>query len=239
MSMIRRQAGIDPVATQLGLNLPVQPALSRDDFMVAPSNAMAFAMIEGWRSWPLHKLVLSGPAGSGKTHLAHVWAASSGARLVDATALEGVEAIELADSPLAVEDVDAIADNMAAQTALFHLHNALQSASMPLLMTGTAAPTHWRLSLPDLQSRVDAAGHVALDAPDDTLLASVTAKLFADRQLTPRPDVIAYLVTHMERSFDAARDIVARLDAASLARKRPVTRALAIELLDKGAETEG
>lgn len=227
------------MAIQLGLNLPARAALGRDDFMVAPSNAVALAMIDNWRSWPLAKLVLTGPDASGKTHLTHVWASDSGARIVAAPDLAQQDIDALARHPVAVERVDTIHDDMPAQTALFHLHNLLHSAGLPLLMTGVLAPNLWRLSLPDLQSRVDAAGHATLEAPDDTLLGAVLAKLFADRQLTPRPDVIPYLVTHMERSFAAARQIVEALDTVSLARKRPVTRALAAELLDKGGTPEG
>ncbi|MBV7408920.1 MULTISPECIES: DnaA ATPase domain-containing protein [Roseobacteraceae] len=220
------------MAQQLGFDLPVRVALGRDDFLVAPSNAVALSMVDGWRSWPLGKLVLTGPAGSGKTHLAHVWAAESGAQIIAADALDAAAPEALFDGPLAVEDVDRIAQNIECQTALFHIHNALQAAGHPLLMTGEHAPNLWRLSLPDLQSRVDAAGHAALDAPDDSLLAAVLAKLFADRQLTPRPDVIPYLVTHMERSFAAARTVVAAIDARSLAQKKPITRALAAACLD-------
>ena len=146
---------------------------------------------------------------------------------------------DLATGPVAIEDVPDIRTDDAAQTALFHLHNLLQSAQMPLLMTGAPAPSHWRMSLPDLQSRIDAAGHAALGAPDDSLLAAVLGKLFNDRQVTPRPDVIPYLVTHMERSFDAAGLIVAALDSASLARKKPVTRSLAAELLDITTSNKG
>ncbi|WP_299730027.1 DnaA/Hda family protein [uncultured Tateyamaria sp.] len=225
------------MATQLGLDLPARAALGRDDFMVAPSNALALAMIDNWTSWPLNKLVLSGPDGSGKTHLTHVWAAASGAQIIAARDLNP-HMIE-ASGPVAIEDVPDIAGDMAAQTALFHLHNLQHAANQPLLMTGTLPPSLWRMSLPDLQSRIDAAGHAALDAPDDKLLAAVLAKLFNDRQLTPRPDVIPYLVTHMERSFDAAGRIVTALDATSLARKKPVTRALAAELLDKGTAPGG
>jgi len=220
------------MATQLGLDLPARAALGRDDFMVAPSNALALAMIEAWQTWPLHKLVLSGPDGSGKTHLTHVWAAASGARIIAARDLNPETVADGTTGPIAVEDVPDTAGDLAAQTALFHLHNLQHAAHLPLLMTGTQAPSLWHMSLPDLQSRIDAAGHAALDAPDDNLLASVLAKLFNDRQLTPRPDVIPYLVTHMERSFDAAGRIVTALDKASLARKKPVTRTLASELLD-------
>lgn len=227
------------MAVQLGFDLPARAALGRADFMVAPSNAVALAMIDNWRNWPLAKLVLSGPSGSGKTHLTHVWASDSGARILPATDLVAEELETLAQQAVAVEDVDRIRMDHAAQTTLFHLHNLLQSNSQPLLMTGMQAPNLWRLSLPDLQSRVDAAGHAALDTPDDILLGAVLAKLFADRQLTPKPDVIPYLVARMERSFAAARRIVTTLDQTSLARQRPVTRRLAAELLDKIAPSEG
>jgi chromosomal replication initiation ATPase DnaA len=227
------------MATQLGLDLPARTALGRDDFMVAPSNAIALSMIDRSGTWPLYKLVLSGPEGSGKTHLTHVWAAATQARIIAAHALTPDMVDDLATGPVAIEDVPDIRTDDVAQTALFHLHNLLQSAQMPLLMTGAPAPSHWRMSLPDLQSRIDAAGHAALEAPDDSLLAAVLGKLFNDRQVTPRPDVIPYLVTHMERSFDAAGLIVAALDSASLARKKPVTRSLAAELLDIATSNKG
>jgi len=220
------------MAQQLGFDLPVRVALGRDDFLVAPSNAVALSMIDAWRNWPLNKLVLTGPEGSGKTHLTHVWAAESGARILAASALDNSTVDTHFGGPVAIEDVDQIGQDVDRQTALFHLHNALQTAGHPLLLTGVAAPNLWRLSLPDLQSRVDAAGHAALDAPDDSLLGAVLAKHFSDRQLTPRPDVIPYLVTHMERSFAAARRIVADLDSVSLAQKKPITRNLAAACLD-------
>ena len=220
------------MATQLGLDLPVRPALGRDDFLVAPSNAIALAMIDDWPNWAKHKLALPGPAGAGKTHLAHVWADATGARIAAASALAQADVEALARGPLAIEEVDTIAQDIGAQTALFHLHNLMAAGAQPLLMTGAPAPRHWALSLPDLQSRVDAAGHARLDAPDDTLLAAVLAKLFADCQLVPKPDVIPYLLRHMDRSFAAARDIVSALDASSLAQKRALTRAFAAQVLD-------
>lgn len=221
------------MAQQLGLDLPGHPALGREDFMVAPSNAIAVSMVMDWRNWPQNKMVLSGPDGSGKTHLAHVWAADSGARIVEASALATADLEQLSSAPLVVEDVPGIARDEAAQTALFHLHNLMHSTGQPLLLTGRGTPNHWRMSLPDLQSRVDAAGHAVLDLPDDALLSAVLAKLFADRQLTPSPDVIPYLLPRMERSFAAARRLVAAIDAESYARRRPVSRHLAGLVLDR------
>ena len=227
------------MATQLGLDLPARAALGRDDFMISPCNAVALTMVDAWRTWPSHKLVLSGPSGAGKTHLAHVWASDTNAQIIAAQDLRGEQVETLAQTPVAVEDVPSIQHDTAAQTALFHLHNLLHTAGLPLLMTGTQAPTHWAMSLPDLQSRIDAAGHAELDPPDDALLAAVLVKLFSDRQLTPPADVIPYLLIRIERSFDAARRVVAALDAASLARKRPVTRNLASTVLDKNTVPEG
>ncbi len=220
------------MAQQLGFQLPVRTALGRDDFVVSPSNAIALSMIDAWQNWPLGKFVLSGPEGSGKTHLAHVWAGQTNATLVQSSDLKAANLEELASAPLVVEDVPRIAADMDAQTALFHLHNMIQAAGQPLLLTGQPSPNLWRLSLPDLQSRVDAAGHASLEPPDDALLQVVLHKLFADRQLRPRDDVVPYLVKRMERSFAEAGRIVAKLDAQSLAERRDITRGFAAEVLD-------
>ena len=220
---------------QLGFDLQSVPALGRSDFLVAPSNAVAVAMIEGWRDWQGGKFVLTGPEGSGKTHLAHVWAASSGARIVSAIDLSTYEIPALAQTAIAVENVPEIASDPEAQTALFHLHNLVLAEGHPLLLTGAGPSVAWGLTLPDLASRIAAAPSATLEPPDDTLLAAVLAKLFADRQITPKADLIPYLILRIDRSFAAARDVVAALDAASLAQKRPVSRTLAARLLDKEA----
>jgi chromosomal replication initiation ATPase DnaA len=224
---------VNPRATphQLSFELPAKPALGRDDFFVSAGNAVAVATIEASTPWPGGKLVLCGPAGSGKTHLTHVWAARSGARVVDARDLSEADVSTLAQGPVAIEDVPRIATNDAAQTALFHLHNLLAGAGHALLLSGRGAPKLWCLELADLQSRMMGAHLVALAAPDDALLAAVLAKLFDDRQITPKPDVIPYLVAHMERSFEAAAAMVARLDKAALAEGSGVSRPLAVRLL--------
>ena len=220
------------MAEQLGFDLPVREALGREDFLVSPANAVALAMIEGWQSWPQGKMVLSGPEGSGKTHLSHVWANLSGAQIIAAVDLCDTDIEALSSTSVAVEDVPGIQADTAAQTQLFHLHNLVLAAGNALLFTGRSAPGFWAMTLPDLQSRIDASGHAALEAPDDALLAAVLAKLFDDRQLRLRPDVIPYLVTRMERSFATAGRLVAHLDSQSLAKGQAITRKFAGKALD-------
>lgn len=224
------------MARQLSFDLPAREVLGREDFFVAPSNAMAVALIDDPAGWPTPQLVLTGPEGAGKTHLTHVWADRMGARLVAARDLAGADLLMLAEGAVAVEDVPQIAHDGAALNSLFHLFNLMREAGRPLLLTGRGAPSHWTLSLPDAQSRIESALHVTLDAPDDALLAAVLAKLFADRQITPRPDVIPYLVGRIERSFAAAADAVARLDRAALSEKRMLSRQLAIRLIGQPPE---
>ncbi len=223
------------MAQQLGFDLPSRTALERDAFFVAPSNAIAMAMIETWPAWTGGKLVLTGPTGAGKTHLTHVWATMAKARIIAARDLLVEDVPELAKSAVAVEDVPDIAGNDEAETALFHLHNLALAEGHALLFSGDLPVAGWGLRLPDLMSRLQGTTAVSVDPPDDALLAALLVKLLADRQLTPKPTLITFLLGRMERSFAGAIDLVARLDAASIAAKRPITRQLAATVLDKGA----
>lgn len=218
---------------QLNFDLPARPALGRADFFVAEPNAVALAMVERWPDWPGGKLLITGPRGSGKTHLAHVWTTRSHARIVPAYLLPQEDIPALSAGPVAVEDVQEIAGNAEAERALFHLHNLLLAEGQSLLLTATGAPRHWGLELPDLASRMEGTGSVTIDLPDDQLLAVVLAKLFADRQVVPNGDVIPYLLRRMDRSFDAARRVVAAIDALALTEKRDITRRLAARACDQ------
>ncbi len=216
---------------QLSFDLLTKTALGRDDFFVASSNAAAVAMIEGWQGWPSRKLVLIGPSGAGKTHLAHVWAALADAQIIEAGDLASADIPALATSNVAVENAASVAGHDEAEQALFHLHNLTLAQGNSLLLTATCEAHLWGLSLPDLASRMQGTAAVALNEPDDTLLSVVLMKLFADRQLNPTPDVLPYLARHMERSFDAARRVVDALDAAALAQGREINRKLASDVL--------
>jgi chromosomal replication initiation ATPase DnaA len=224
------------MARQLSFDLPVRPALGREDFFVSPANAEAVAMIEGWQGWPSRKLILAGPAGAGKTHLTHVWAALSGGRIIGSHDLPAADIPTLAQGPVAVEDAHLIAGDRTAEDALFHLHNLTLAEGHTLLVTARTAPHLWGLTLPDLASRMQGTLLTELRAPDDALLSAVLMKLFADRQLSPSPDTIPYLARRIERSFDAARETVETLDRAALAQGRAITRSLAARALDKRGE---
>jgi chromosomal replication initiation ATPase DnaA len=222
---------------QLNLDLPVRPASGRGDFFVSPANALALAAVDGWRDWPGGKLALIGPEGAGKTHLTHVWAEAAGARILPAAAL--LEAVVAAgaspatrDGNLAVEDVEQIAGDAAAEQALLHLHNLVLAEGGRLLLTGTTPPARWPIALPDLASRLAATPVARLEPPDDALLAALLVKLFADRGIAAPPALVAFLVPRMERSSAAAGRLVAALDARALATGRSLGPRLAAEVLD-------
>ncbi|MDP3194818.1 DnaA/Hda family protein [Tabrizicola sp.] len=217
---------------QLAFDLPNPEAMTREHFFVAPSNALALQAVEGWQDWPGRKQMIVGPEGSGKTHLAHVWAALAEAVILPADRLADVDIASLAGRAVAVEDADRIGGGASggAEAQLFHLHN-LVTTSGALLLTARTPPRDWGLALADLKSRMQATAIATLDGPDDTLLSAVLVKLFADRQVAVPPNLIPYLVSRMPRSIGAARGLVAALDARALAAGRPITRALAGEVL--------
>ena len=209
--------------TQLVIDLPHRPAFGRADFLVSECNAAALGWIERWPEWPLGALVLHGPAGSGKSHLAHLWRERTGGVLILGDTLQPLEPDQVARSrAVALDDA---AD--APEEALLHLYNCCGESGASLLIVAREAPARWPVVLPDLASRLRAAPSVSIALPDDALLAAVLVKHFADRQVQVAPGVIAFLVRRMERSFAAAGALAARLDRLSLGAGRPIGIALA------------
>jgi len=227
------------VSRQLAFDLPLRPARERADFLVAAPNAGAVAQVDGWADWPQGKLMLLGPAGSGKTHLAHVWAAATGATVTPAAELGGADVPALAAGGRVAVDAAAAAAGGAGAEALLHLHNLLAEGGGRLLLTARQPPRDWGMALPDLASRMAACATVRIGPPDDALLSAVLVKLFADRQVAVAPAVIAYLLARMERSFASAQAIVADLDARALAARRPITIDLARRYLDGAGDRAG
>lgn len=214
---------------QLVLALGHAENFSREDFLEGPSNAAALALVDRWPDWPARAVALVGPEGSGKSHLAAIWAVASGARFVSARALDAASLpAALATGALVVEDA---AEGAIDEGALFHLLNLAREEEAYLLLTARTAPSGWTVPLKDLASRLRALPVVSLAPPDDALLRAVLVKLFADRQLRVDESLVEYLVRREERSFAAARKAVEELDRAALRLKRPLTRALAAEVL--------
>jgi chromosomal replication initiation ATPase DnaA len=214
---------------QLALALNHTESFAREDFLSGPSNAAGLALVDCWPQWPNHAVILAGPEGSGKSHLAAIWANAAGARLVAARALDQATVpATLATGALVIEDI--VADAFE-ERALFHLLNLAREVEAFVLLTARTAPAGWRLAIRDLGSRLKALPIVDLAPPDDALLRAVLVKLFADRQIAVEESLIGYVATHIERSFAAARAVVGRLDAEAMRRKRPLTRALAAEIL--------
>ena len=214
---------------QLAFALPHAESLTRDNFLEGAGNAAGLALVDAWPEWPARTMFLVGPDGSGKSHLAAIWAEQSGARSLSAQALD-IAAVPraLATGALVLEDLSPTAFD---ERALFHLLNLARQDEAYILITAREAPATMPVALSDLRSRLRACPVVTLLPPDDQLFRALIVKLAADRQLTIDEAVVSYLATRIERSYAAARQTVALLDNESLRLGRPVTRALAVELL--------
>lgn len=218
---------------QMALDLSFRAASGRDDFFISGSNAEAAAWVDKWPDWPGAALVLTGPEGCGKTHLGKVWQARS-----NALSYGGGVSLDVTNPPpnsaILIEDVDRTGDD----ASLFHLFNAVTAAGGSMLFTARTPPARWAERLPDLVSRLSAAPTVSVRAPDEVLVTAVLIKMFADQKLNVDPDVLNYLVVRMERSFADARAIVADINHASLAERRPVTIPLVREALQRRQERQ-
>lgn len=223
-------------AQQLPLDLGHQAAHGRDDLVEAPSNAAAIALVDRWPDWPATLVVLAGPPGSGKSHLAAIWRERSGAVQIDRTALSAQTGDQSTGRDLLIEDIDLAPVD---EQGLFHLINAARAAGAHLLITARRFPLSWGVALPDLVSRLKAATTVEIGEPDDILLAAVITKLFSDRQIEVEPHVVHYLVRRIERSLAAAIQVVDRLDRAAMERKMRITRTLAADVLARDERAGG
>jgi chromosomal replication initiation ATPase DnaA len=220
------------MANQLTLDLALPPpTYAREDFVVAEGNREALAWIDRWPDWPAPALSLNGPTGCGKTHLGRIWAARSSAIVMTGADLDGMSVTDLtrlaATSPaIVIEGAE-----RAPERGLFHLYNLVRERGGHILLISAEPPARWSIALPDLASRLRAAPATAVAPPDDELLGSIILKQLSDRQLHAGAGVVQYLVSHMERSADAARRVVAALDGRALTERREIDRRLAIDVL--------
>jgi chromosomal replication initiation ATPase DnaA len=213
---------------QLAFALPHAESFTRDNFLEGPANAAGLALVDSWPDWPNRVMLLVGPEGSGKSHLASIWAEESGARSTAAHALTAAAVPgALATGALVVEDLKS---SDVDQHAMFHLLNLAREDQASVLITARTAPSTLAIELRDLRSRLRAIPVVSLLPPDDQLFRALIVKFCADRQLAVDEAVVSFLANRLERSFAAARQAVELLDTEALRLGRPATRALAAEL---------
>ena len=223
--------------TQLALDFPHRPSLGREDFMVAGCNFEAVKTIDLWPNWPYFAICIYGAEGCGKTHLANVFAqmvalhTSHPYRIpfIKASQLNNDIARNLFDtSPqIVVEDLQHLTN----QEALFHLYNTYRDFGGNILFTANQAPARLNFSLPDLRSRINIVPALEIKEPDDELLMALLVKLFMDRQITPSPELLNFLINHIQRSFSYTRKVVEEIDNISLAKKRAISIAIAKEAI--------
>jgi chromosomal replication initiation ATPase DnaA len=211
-----------------------RPALSGEDFLVAPGNAEAVAWIDRWPDWPMPALILFGAAGCGKTHLGQVFLGLSEGRTITPEQLARTEPPRLlkGTSTCLLDDAAAFLDS-GLEEPLLHLYNIAEETGSRMMLTARRSPACWRVALADLRSRLNAAPAIGIEPPDDTLIAAVIVKLFSDRQLRIDGEIIDYMLVRMERSFEAARRLVAAIDARSLASHRNITVPLVRQVLSE------
>lgn len=214
---------------QLPLTWPQRNQMKAADFVAAPGNETALALIEAWPDWPgpWRSSAVHGPAGCGKTHLGRILEASATTSGRPVFYLAHIDTLpDLPPAPVLILDEPRLEE-----VAFFHLLNRLKNEDGDLLLLAREAPARWDVKLPDLASRLKAIPAVAVAPPDDALLGAVLAKHFTDRQIAVAPEVIDYLLRQIERSFAAAGDIAERLDQAALAEGRAITIPLARRIL--------
>ncbi len=217
---------------QLPLGFEHRPSLAGEDFLVTDCNRNAVAWLDKWPDWPSTALAVHGPAGCGKTHLAKVFMARAGAGEITPKRLAALDPPALLGDARAwvIEDAERFL-TPELEVKFLHLYNLIRESGRSLLITARQAPAQWQIELKDLKSRLKAAAAVAISSPDDALIGALLVKLFADRQLRVEPEVLPFMVSRMERSFEAARRLVARADEMAMAERRNITLPLINKVL--------
>ena len=231
--------------TQLPLEFYHRPYMSKDDFMPAACNFEAYRLIDSWPVWTYFAACIYGPEGCGKTHLANVFATNVARLTEHPYKVPSIRAEQISlplirknfeeHKCLIIENLENLSD----QESLFHIYNLFRDEGGNILFTANTAPARLPITLPDLRSRLNILPAIEIKTPDNDLLSALLIKLFDDRQITPSPEVINYMLNNMQRSFSYARRLVEEIDNISLERKHAITISIvkeAISVLDTPAQ---
>lgn len=220
------------MSKQAAFDLAQSATYKREDFFVAPCNALASAQIERWPDWPSHFYLLQGGKGAGKTHLLHIWTQKAGALYCKAAALSE-EMIKENINHFALDDVDEVIGDRAKEELLFHLYQHARTHKKSILASLAQNISAYEFVLKDLESRLLKENSLVIDVPDENLLALMMLKLFRDRQMIVTDDVIFYALTRLPRSFDAVHRCVTEVDRLAFERVSPITKNLMKEVIAK------
>ncbi len=216
------------LVSQLTFDWPTKVSTAREDFIVTPSNEKAYRLINSWPRWPVHGVFLVGPERSGKSHLARLWQEKT-----NAIWLETVNDLEAAFGSKSggcfIVELENTED--LAETPLFHLINRAILGELYLLLTAPPTLSFDNLRLRDLRSRLRVLPEIELGPPDDMLLRALLIKHFSDRQMEIAPDVVDYMLMHIERTAAGVRRAVEIFDKLALSEGRRLTRAAASRYL--------
>jgi len=213
---------------QLTLGLPHSaPRYDRESFSLSDANTPAWRCMEAWRDSNEPALVICGPPGSGKTHLAHITTAMLGGEVANAST-----GPQNATAPCVAFDELPDGDP---KSLLSHIEE-LTNAGVRLVLAGRGHPAEWAEGLKDLRTRIEAMPRATLGEPDEALIRQVIAKAFRDRQILVDEKVINYAVPRLPRTFSAAQAFVAQADEAAFAKQRKVSMPLVQKIIDDFSE---
>ncbi len=214
---------------QLVFDIAPTPSFAAEDYVSGTANLAALELVQGL-AWPTPVGILIGEPGSGKTHLAHVFA-DRWERVVWSEA-DNIPDLQTPAGPAQAVVLDGLESRVGGnEDAVFHTLEAARASQCPVLVTSTKAPEMLGLSRPDTVSRLRAGVRASIEMPDQGLFLAIAVKQFTDRQLMVDPAVADYLLQRMERSYANLQRLIALIDEQSLAAGRSITKPLARDVL--------
>lgn len=210
-----------------------------DDLVISNSNLMAYKLINSWPNWNSSVAAIIGATGAGKSHFANVWQKMSSAIIFKPNELKEANLAIIENNSVLIENLE---ENSFIEEDLFHLFNSINQArihnqNQNILITCSNSPKNWKINLLDLASRLKTIIETYIEQPDDMLLEAILLKLFSDKQIIIDANVLSYIISNMERSFNFAIKLVELCDKYALEKHSKISKQIANialnELLNK------